>query len=139
MDVFVLLYLLWLLVDAMISIRKRGANSWYIRPDLDEKGISDLMDVRTFSRKVVFAIVFGQDLSGICDVCLNTDAKAELVDTAKTYVTAVDEMQATSLTTIKPKKGVYKKKKKMSKQKDLHSFNTAKKVLVTESGRRDKQ
>ena len=69
------------------------------------------MGTRKFNdRKVVFASIIGQDLTGLCNDCLTPDSKAKLVVTANSYGKAIDEMQAASLATIKPK-AVHKKKR----------------------------
>ena len=78
-------------------------------------------------RKVVFASVIGQDLTGIVDDCLTADGKIELIEAAKKYAKDVDDMNLASLGAVKAKSNPAKYKK--MGQKDLQFVETARKFL----------
>jgi hypothetical protein len=109
--------------------------SEFVMPHLDDKQLAEMMSNRSIKhRPVVFGSVLGADVSGLVDDVLCPDAKQEMVEAARRYSKAIDDMQASALAkrgAVKPVGGS-KKKKKMG-EKDLQFVEMSRKYLPLQS------
>ena len=96
----------------------------FFRPELDDKGIALRLEKRKMKKRpVVFGSVLGENAQGICDDVICPDQRQEMIDSAKKYSKAVEELKLLGVANkVKGASAGSSKKRKKLGQKDPPSL-----------------